>query len=68
MDVCPKCGSNNIDVYRFSLPFELPIPLLMAVSKSIRGELERLLKKYSTIELHICGGCGYTEVVFRMRS
>lgn len=68
LTTCPKCGYESIDIYRFQLPPELPIPLLITISKSVRGEVERLLKRYSAIELNICMRCGYTEIKFIARS
>jgi len=67
LDTCPQCSLKNIDIYRFQLPFELPIPIAMAVSRGIRSDLERLFKNYSAIELHICKNCGYTEIRFIAR-
>ncbi|MCS7111719.1 MAG: hypothetical protein RMI45_01740 [Ignisphaera sp.] len=68
MDLCPRCSSSKVDVYKFQLPSELPVPLLMMISKGVRNEIERLLRRYSAIELSICMNCGYTEMKFNARS
>ncbi len=68
MATCPRCGFEGMDTYRFQLPSELPMPLLIAISKGVRSEIEKLLKRYSAIELNICMGCGYTEIRFNARS
>lgn len=68
MSTCSRCNSRNVDVYRFQLPSELPAYLFMVMSKSVRGDIEKLLKRYSAVELIICVDCGYAEIRFVARS
>lgn len=64
---CRRCGSKNIDVFRFRLPESLPMAVAVAIPKNIRGELMRLFENYENFEMYICRDCGYTEIRFVKR-
>jgi len=67
MDVCPKCGSNDIDSYSFPLPKELPTPFLLFIQHDVKENIVRLLSSYATIRIYICRQCGYSEIGFLKR-
>jgi|UniRef100_A0A7J2U597 predicted nucleic-acid-binding Zn-ribbon protein len=64
---CIRCGSEEHDVMRFSLPESLPMALAVAVPKNIRNEIAKLFEKYQHVELYICRNCGYSEIRFAKR-
>lgn len=67
MNRCPKCGSNDIDSFSFSLPKELPTPFLLFVQHDIKENIAKLLSGYAAIKIYICRQCGYSEIEFLKR-
>lgn len=64
---CPRCGSEEHDLFRFTLPDSLPMFIAAAMPKDIRSELGRLLEKYRSVEVYVCRSCGYAELRFMKR-
>jgi predicted nucleic-acid-binding Zn-ribbon protein len=73
---CPKCGSEEYDLFEFMLPgpnkaLLISIPLITydkgglkpyILSDKNKDMLAKLLNNYRKLEVYVCKECGYTEL------
>jgi len=72
---CPKCGSEEYDLFEFMLPepnkaLLVSIPLVTFDGKGFKpyvlsdinkDGLTKLLSNYRKLEIYVCKKCGYVE-------
>ena len=60
--VCPKCSGAMVIVTRSLSGNIASIPF---IDTTIKNYLPPELKRYSSVEIHVCQKCGYCEIFWK---